>query len=410
MKYPDDIREGVLGLVRSGVPAAVAARRYGVEDSTAQKWCGDAGIALRRGRPGRCATMSGRKALERGPRPSPRSRLTLADRAAIQEGLRAGRSMRSIAAELGFSHSTVSREVARASGRSGYGFVDAQLRAERLARRGRPRRVDSDPALRSYVLSGLARGWSPEQVSARMRSDFPDNGSMRISHEAIYQALYVQGRGALRHELECELALRSGRCSRKPRSKLPRRPGRGWAEGCEIALRPAGADSRAVPGHWEGDLVVGGDGRSCLVTLVERSTRYLEMRRLPTHESATVVDLLRGMVAAVPGDVRSSLLSTLTWDQGVEMAAHAEFTAATDIRVYFCDPHSPWQRGTNENTNGLIRQYFPKGTEFADVTDEEVARVQALLNGRPRKTLGWSTPAEALARFLAESRDAGAVQ
>ena len=228
---------------------------------------------------------------------------------------------------------------------------------------------------------------------------------MRISHESIYRALYVQGRGALRHELSCERALRSGRTSRKPRSRLPERRGRRrWVEGFELAGRPPEADDRSLPGHWEGDLIVGADGRSCLVTLVERSTRYLEMRRLLSHESATVVDLLAEMASGVPGGAFSLAAETLTWDQGVEMAEHARLTGACGVRVYFCDPRSPWQRGTNENTNGLIRQYFPKGTESADVADEEVARVQELLNTRPRKTLGFRTPAEAMAEVLSGKR------
>lgn len=410
MTYDPEVRRRALGLVRAGLTATAAAAVVGAGASAVGAWCAGAGIRLRPGRPGRDAPMAGAILVaEAEPRTSPRSRLTAAHRAAIQEGLRAGRSMRQIAAAIGFSHTTVSREVARASVGGRYGFAAAQRRADEAARRPRPGKLDADPMMRSYVLAGLARAWSPRQIAARMAIDFPDNGGMRICHETIYRALYVQGRGALRHELACERALRSGRASRKPRSRLPERRGRKrWVEGCGIAARPPEADGRAVPGHWEGDLVVGGDGRSCLVTLVERKTRYLEMRRLPAHDTRTVVDLLVEMVAAVPEGVRSALLSTLTWDQGVELAAHADFTEATGFRVYFCDPHAPWQRGTNENTNGLIRQFFPKGTEFADLGDGEVRRVQDLLNGRPRETLGWRTPAEAIAEVLSEA--SGAVQ
>jgi IS30 family transposase len=409
--YSSEVKDRVVGLVRGGMTAAAAAATVGADQSTVTRWCARAGLALRRGRRprGEGVRMEDLLAAGRPARTSPRSRLTLADRAAIQEGMRAGRSLRSIAADLGFSHTTVSREVRRASVGGAYDFACAQRRAEREARRPRARRLDSDAVLRAYVAAGLARAWSPRQVCERMRLEFPDDGRMRVSHETVYRALYVQGRGALRHELGCEQALRSGRRSRRPRSRLPRRPGRGWVEGCEISLRPPEAADRAVPGHWEGDLVVGGDGRSCLVTLVERKTRYLQMRRLLSHESRTVVDLLAAMVAEVPGGVRRALMSTLTWDQGTEMALHAEFTRATGFKVYFCDPHSPWQKGTNENTNGLIRQYFPKGTEFADVTDEEVRRVQDLLNGRPRETLGWRTPAEAIAEVLSEASEAGAM-
>jgi IS30 family transposase len=322
----------------------------------------------------------------------------------IEVRLRDGRSCREIAREIGVSHTTVAREVRRNACPDGrYRAPRAQRRAEASARRPRPRRVDTSPRLRAYVVRGLALLWSPRQISARMASEFPGDPEMRLSHEAIYQALYVQGRGSLRQELRVEQALRSGRRARRPRSALPPRSGaKTWVEGCEISLRPAEAADRAVPGHWEGDLVVG-PGAACLVTLVERRTRYLEARRLDARDSRTVVDLLVEMVAAVPDGIRSALLSTLTWDQGPELAQAARFTEATGFRVYFCDPRSPWQRGTNENTNGLLRQYFPKGTDFSLVTDAEVRLAQDQLNGRPRETLGWRTPAEALAEELAKA-------
>ena len=407
MTYGAEVRERAVRLAAAGASASAVARELGVARTTVCGWCSAAGVALGLGRPGRGAiTMAEVLAAEAALGAARGARLGPMERAAIQEGLRCGRSMRRIAADIGFSHSTVSREVARASAGGRYDARAAQARAERCARRPKPRKLDESPALRAYVLSGLARAWSPRQISERARLDFPDNGGMRVCHETIYRALYVQGRGSLRAELEAERALRSGRARRRPRSRLPERPGRRWCEGCEISLRPPEAADRAVPGHWEGDLVVGGDGRSCLVTLVERRTRFLVARRLLSHESRTVVDLLVEMVASVPDGVRGALLSTLTWDQGVEMAEHARFTEATGFRVYFCDPHSPWQRGTNENTNGLLRQFFPRGTEFADVTDAEVREAQDLLNGRPRETLGWRTPAEALAEELAR---AGAV-
>ena len=405
MAYPTETVEAALEMVLSGATATSAALAVGAHLATVARWCAAAGMALRPGRPPRRteAPMAAGPAAERPARTSPRSRLTLQDRAAIQEGLRAGRSMRSIASDLGFSHTTVSREVRRAAGGGGYDFRRAERRSRLEARRPRGARLREDAVLRAYVVAGLERAWSPRQISERMRADFPDNGAMRISHETIYQALYVQGRGALRHELACEQAPGSGRRSRKPRSRLPARPGRPWVSGHEISPGPPEAADRAVPGHWEGDLVVGGDGRSCLATLVERKTRYLEMRRLPAHDTRTVVDLLKEMVADVPDGVRRALVSTLTWDQGVEMAAHADFTEATGFRACFCDPHAPWQKGTNENTNGLIRQFFPKGTEFADVSDEEVRRVQDLLNGRSRETLGWRTPAEAVVEVLSKA-------
>lgn len=342
---------------------------------------------------------------QEGPRPSPRARVTYAERVLIADRLRHGRSCRQIAAELGVAHTTVAREV-RGHARGGrYDPASAQRACERARSRPRSRRLDLDPGLRAYVVRGLSLGWSPEQVSRRMRDDFCDNGRMRISHEAIYQALYVQGRGSLRQELAVEQALRSGRTSRKPRSRLPERRGRkSWVEGAEISLRPAEADDRAVPGHWEGDLVVGSDGASCLVTLVERSTRFLLMSRLGAHASETVAARLAEMVSGLP----AALSRTLTWDRGVEMARWRGFADATGFEVYFCDPRSPWQRGTNENTNGLVRQYFPKGTDFSAVSDAEVEAARDELNGRPRKTLGWMSPAEAMAGLLG-SDAAGAI-
>lgn len=403
--YDEKIREKAIQQMRGGATATEVARQIGVHRTTVSRWGARASLGLKWGCPRKeVASMQELLAAPRLARTSPRSRLTLADRAAIQEGIRAGRSARSIASDLGYAHTTISREIARSRQSGVYSFSRAQKRAEQAAHRPKARKVESNAVLRAYVAMGLAKAWSPRQISQRLKVEFPDDLEMRVSHESIYQALYVQGKGALRHELACEQALRSGRTSRKPRSRLPERRGcKSWVEGCEISLRPAEAADRAVPGHWEGDLVIGGDCRSCLVTLVERKTRYLQMRRLLSHESKTVVDLLIEMVGEVPEGIRRALMSTLTWDQGVEMALHASFTQATGFKVYFCDPHSPWQKGTNENTNGLIRQFFPKGTEFADVSDEEVKRVQDLLNGRPRETLGWKTPAEAISDVLSQA-------
>lgn len=219
---------------------------------------------------------------------------------------------------------------------------------------------------------------------------------MRICHEQIYQALYVQGAGSLRAQLRVEKALRTGRTRRIPRSPLaglPKPRGKSWIQGATISLRPPEADDRAVPGHWEGDLVIGAGGRSALITLVERTSRFVLISRLGTrHDSATVTDALQTMVADLP----RAVYSTITWDQGAEMAQHAAFTAITGIPVYFADPHSPWQRPTNENTNGLIREYFPKGTSFTDVTDAQVQAVQDQLNRRPREVLNGQTPTEIL--------------
>lgn len=330
------------------------------------------------------------------PRRSPKARLTYEDRVIIFALLAEGKKPGEIADAVGCHRTTVARELRRAPG-GGYDPRLAQRDAERAARRPKERKLDANPRLRAYVVNGLMLRWSPEQISSRAREEFPDDGGMRVSCETIYQALYVQGRGALRHELGVQVALRSGRRRRKPRSKLPPR-GKPWVEGREISARPPEAADRAVPGHWEGDLVIGGDMSSCLVTLVERRSRFLLMSRLTVHDADTVEERLEKMVGSMPDQLKR----TLTWDQGAEMAGVADFELATPFKVYFCDPHSPWERPSNENTNGLVREFFPKGTRFSEVTDEEVARAQWLLNNRPRKVLDWKFPAEAMQEVLAE--------
>jgi len=343
----------------------------------------------------------------KGPSPvrkSPKARLTAEERAWIAAMRDQGATCTDIAARIGVHRTTVSRELSRCSGRE-YDPRRAQAQAYNLARRPKARKLDSDPRLRKEVVDRLMRFFSPREVAESLRRDFPDDDSMRISHEAVYQAIYVQGKGSLRQELAVEKALRRGGDRRRPRSALPPRPrGRSWVEGCEISTRPPEAADRAVPGHWEGDLIVGSDMRSCLVTLVERKTRFLVARRLESHDTRTVVDLLIEMAGSVPKTIRDVACRSLTWDQGCEMADAERFTLATGFKVYFCDPHSPWQKGTNENTNGLIRQFFPKGTSFLDVTDEEVAHMQELMNERPRQTLNWMCPAEVLNMELAKAR------
>ena len=262
-----------------------------------------------------------------------------------------------------------------------------------------------------------AKAWSPEQISNRLRVDFPDDETMRISHEAIYQALYVQGRGALRRELSA--CLRTGRALRVPRARTAGRGKKFVTPEILISERPAEIEDRAVPGHWEGDLIVGLDS-SAIGTLVERTTRFTMLLHLPRmeghgdeqrvkngpplagHGAEAVRDAIAASIATLPEQLRR----TLTWDQGAEMAQHVQLRIDTGLEIYFCDPHSPWQRGTNENTNGLLRQYFPKGTDLARHGGEDLAAVAAALNGRPRKTLGWKTPAEALADLLHSSQKA----
>lgn len=396
MGYGSKDRYEAVALVRrDGMTTRQAESATGISRSTINRWCRGAGVTSSSGIYG--GPKVDRKAVAGRPK-----RLRLEHRLSIAQGLAAGLTHFQISRGMGFSRTTVSREISRHAGPDGaYDPYDAQMRAEEAAARPRARKVDSSRRLREYVLSKLALRWSPRQISKQLQLDFPDDEEMRVSHESIYQALYVQGKGALREELRLEKALRTGRKSRIPRSRLgaKRGEGRSWVEGCEISLRPAEVDDRAVPGHWEGDLVIGGDGRSCLVTLVERSTRFVLARRLEMHPTALVTTELADMVKGLPG----ALARSVTWDQGMEMAGHIAFTERTGVKVYFCDPHSPWQRGTNENTNGLIRDYFPKGTDFAKVTDAEVQEMQDQLNGRPRETLGWEMPANALARLLEDA-------
>jgi transposase, IS30 family len=282
-----------------------------------------------------------------------------------------------------------------------YRAAPAQAKAEERARRPKIAKLVLHPPLRDWVQDRLAEQWSPEQIARRLPEAFPDDERMRISHEAIYQSLFVQGRGALRRELTA--CLRTGRALRRPRRRADGRRER-IKDKVLISERPAEAADRAVPGHWEGDLVIGKDGRSAIGTLVERSTRFVMLLHLPDGTGAEAVrDAITDKIITLPAALRRSL----TWDQGIELARHAELTIAADLPVYFCDPHSPWQRGTNENTNGLLRQYFPKGTDLAVHDAAHLDFVADRLNGRPRKTLEFKTPAEVLARLLSEDQQAG---
>jgi IS30 family transposase len=304
-----------------------------------------------------------------------------------------------IAARLGRSPSTVSREVARnRSGTGSYRALAAQFRAGQRGRRPKAAKLAGNGELRGWVQGRLRERWSPEQISRRLAVDFADRPEMRVSHETIYQSLYVQGRGALRRELAA--SLRTGRALRRPRREEGERRGR-IKDMVMISERPAEVADRAVPGHWEGDLLIGAVGKSAIGTLVERTTRFTMLVPLPAgHDAPAVADALTAVTGGLPEAVRRSL----TWDQGWEMRSHAQIAVDADVDIYFCDPHSPWQRGSNENTNGLLRQYFPKGTSLAGHGPEQLAAVAGELNGRPRKTLGWKTPAEALAEIL--DRDA----
>jgi IS30 family transposase len=359
-----------------------------------------------------------------------------------------GEGVREIARRLGRSPSTISRELRRNAatrcGRLDYRAGIAQWKAELMACRPKKAKLVENERLGEYVqerLAGAIRtpdgklmsgpvtpewkgrnkphrqdrrwatAWSPEQIARRLRVEFPDDESMRISHEAIYQSLYIQGRGALKRELVT--CLRTGRALRVPRSRTRRRPGGHVTPEVMISQRPAEVADRAVPGHWEGDLIIG-TGRSAIGTLVERTTRFTMLLHLPRMEGYGVeqrvnngpalagrgAEAVRDAIAATITTLPEQLRRTLTWDRGKELAQHAQLTIDTGMRIFFAVPHSPWQRGTNENTNGLLRQYFPKGTDLARWNGGELDAVATALNGRPRKTLGWKTPAEALNELL----------
>ncbi len=320
-------------------------------------------------------------------------RLSLTQRTEIYAGLVQGHSFTEIAAKIGFSVSTVSREVGGKTGRDSYQPVTAHTCARDAARRPKATKLASNQTLCDRVIGGLEALLSPEQVSARLRIDCPDDETMRVSHETIYQSIYVQGRGELRRELA--RCLRTGRAKRQPRHRMER--GR-IPDMVSISLRPAEVADRAIPGHWEGDLIIGAGGKSAMGTLVERTTRYVILLHLPGRHGA--LEVREAMIAGLR-QLPAQLTKTVTWDQGTEMSQHTQFTVDTNIDVYFCDPHSPWQRGTNENTNGLLRQYFPKGTDLSIHTQADLQAAADSLNNRPRKTLGWKTPNEALTQILA---------
>ena len=412
--------------IAKGTSSEDAAIAVGVASAVGSRWFREAGGM----RPISLAPSSGRY-------------LTLNEREEIAILKAKGCDVRQIAREVGRPPSTISRELRRnaatRTGTSEYRAVTAQWHAERRARRPKVAKLAENDELRDYVQDRLAgkiakpngelvsgpevpwigrrhgrradrrwaKAWSPEQIANRLVLDFPDDDSMRISHEAIYQALYVQGRGALRRELTA--CLRTGRALRVPRSRAKGRGKAFLTPEVMISERPAEVADRAVPGHWEGDLIIGLES-SAIGTLVERTTRFTMLLHLPRmaghgngerlkngpalagHGAEAVRDAIAQVMATLPEELRGSL----TWDQGAEMAQHAQLRIASDLAIYFCDPHSPWQRPSNENTNGLLRQYFPKGTDLARYSREELDAVALALNTRPRKTLGWKTPAEAL--------------
>jgi len=328
------------------------------------------------------------------------SRLSELEREQIVVGRERGESIRVIAARLGRAASTISREIRRTAlphleGR--YSAWWAQRRAEEQALRARSARLAREGPLRAAVIDRLNRRWSPREVAVGLRLEFPDQPEMHVSHETIYQAIYLQARGNLRAELKHQKALRSGRTRRRARPVGAISSNRDWL-GLHISERPAEADDRAVPGHWEGDLLIGQANRSAIATLVERSTRFVMLVALPRGKLSEHVV---GQLAQAMGRLPDALRRSLAWDQGSEMARHPDFTIATGCPVYFCDPHSPWQRGSNENTNGLLRDYFPgASTDFRTITQTQLNEVADELNTRIRQTLNWQTPAAKLAELL----------
>lgn len=320
--------------------------------------------------------------------------LQLSEREEISRGIAHGESFHRIACRLNRPVCTVSREVARNGGRDRYRAFDAEAAALLRARRPKPCKLATNPRLRRYVTLKLERKWSPEQISGELELQYPYDERMRISHETIYRSLFIQARGVLKQELQKQLRTRR----KMRRSRLATRKGqqRGQiVDATPISERPPEVKDRAVPGHWEGDLIEGASN-SHIGTLVERHSRFTMLLKVDRKDTATVVAALKKQVAKLPKELRKSL----TWDRGMEMARHKDFSVATDVDVYFCDPQSPWQRGSNENTNGLLRQYFPKGTNLAQYSQAELNRVARELNERPRKTLGFRTPAATLAAAL----------
>ncbi len=357
----------------------------------------EAEIGRRLGLPKR--TVS--KYLERlgGIRPRARRRpercLALAEREEISRGIARGESARDIGRNLGRSHTTISREINRCGGRRRYRAHAAEWAAWERARRSRPTKLELCPKLRELVIERLGQDHSPQQISGWLRLSYPDNDEMQVSHETIYRALYVQARGSLRRELTRHLRTRRQKRFARAHSGHGQGPGT-FPEMVMISERPPEVADRAVPGHWEGDLLMG-TRDSAIATLVERKTRYCQLVALPEGTNAEpVCEALKASITTLPSQLRRSL----TWDQGKEMAEHRRFSVKTGVEVYFCDPRSPWQRGSNENTNGLLRQYFPKGKSLAGITQADLDEVARKLNDRPRQTLGFRTPAEKLTELI----------
>jgi transposase, IS30 family len=380
--------------IRRGVSTEEAAAALSITKRTGARWFRQAGGVV----PDYVTAQLGHR------------KLAFDEREEILAGVERGDSIRLIARSLGRAPSTVQRELRlnmrhqQYRRRSRHGFratkpwiyrpSQAQVRAEFMARRPKPAKLATNLELRELVQAKLKERLSPQQISVELRQEFPDNPEMWVSHETIYQSIYVQGRGALRRELA--IHLRTGRAMRKPRRRANERRGR-IPDMVNISQRPAEVEDRAIPGHWEGDLLMGKNNKSAIGTLVERSSRYVMLLHLPNGHGPAQVE--RAIIAATQ-KLPDFIWKSLTWDQGKEMSNHLQIKVATGLQVYFCDPASPWQRGSNENTNGLLRQYFPKGDDLSQHGPEHLDFVAAQMNRRPRETLGWTRPAEALGRLL----------
>lgn len=360
--------------------------------------CVDIAAALQRD-PSR---ISRTVAAEGGIAPSPRRRarlaLTAQEREEISRGIAQGTSVRGVARQLRRSASTISREIRRHGGRSDYRAQRADRRAWARTRRPKACRLATHRALRRAVAAKLAHQWSPQQISSWLRLTFPSDPDMQVSHETIYRTLFVQSRGVLKRELLRALRLQRQHRHARAATQVGHHAGH-IPDAVSIRERPAEAADRAVPGHWEGDLIVGRGHTSQVATLVERQSRYVVLVRVPSRDTQTVMRALARRVQRLP----RGLVKSLTWDRGTEMANHRDFTIATHVQVYFCDPQSPWQRGSNENTNGLLRQYLPKGTDLSKHSQAQLDAIALRLNTRPRLTLGFRTPAAKLAEIVAST-------
>lgn len=386
VRYPLVVREAFWAAMTSGASVIEAAVIAGVPESTGVVWVKKAGYVPR---------TPALAIVEIVGTPRARAPLSFTERYRLEELLEGGATPRRCAELLGRHRDTISREIVRGLTGSGYRARVGQDVAEANLTRPKSRKLENSSALLARVLAGLEARHSPEQIAHRLRLEFPDDPEMRVSHETIYQALYVQPRGELARLVKT--ALRTGRIQRKAQGRKLSGQGK-LKDMVNISERPAEADDRAIPGHWEGDLILGSTASgSAIGTLVERTTGFVVLLHLP--QDRTAATLAAAMSVKIP-DIPEVLRRSLTWDQGREMALHTKITEATGLPIYFCDPHSPWQRGTNENTNGLLRQYFPKGTDLSFYGPGWLDQVAAELNARPRKRLGWHTPAEELDRLL----------